>query len=97
MQDKDVFQKLYSKLLAKRLINQTSASNDCEKRMIITIQVPFHFPIIDFLCFFRMHVALNIHQSYNECFKILKRVRILLINIERIVKKENLKILVKIK
>ena len=34
IEDKDVFQNYYSKFLAKRLINQTSASDDAEASMI---------------------------------------------------------------
>jgi len=41
MQEKDVFGKFYSKLLAKRLINQMSISNDYEKLMISNIQVNY--------------------------------------------------------
>lgn len=34
IEDKDVFQKFYSKMLAKRLINFSSASDDAEANMI---------------------------------------------------------------
>lgn len=34
IEDKDVFQKFYSKMLAKRLVNHTSASDDAEASMI---------------------------------------------------------------
>eukprot|EP00054_Salpingoeca_dolichothecata_P008094 m.46259 g.46259 ORF g.46259 m.46259 type:complete len:754 (-) comp17502_c0_seq1:67-2328(-) len=34
IEDKDVFQKFYSKMLAKRLVNFTSASDDAERNMI---------------------------------------------------------------
>ncbi|ORX99040.1 Cullin-domain-containing protein [Basidiobolus meristosporus CBS 931.73] len=34
VEDKDVFQKFYSKMLAKRLVNSTSASDDAEASMI---------------------------------------------------------------
>lgn len=34
IEDKDVFQKFYSKMLAKRLINFSSASDDAESNMI---------------------------------------------------------------
>lgn len=34
IEDKDVFQKFYSKMLAKRLVNYTSASDDAEASMI---------------------------------------------------------------
>ena len=34
IEDKDVFQKFYSKMLAKRLVNHISASDDAEASMI---------------------------------------------------------------
>jgi cullin 1 len=34
VEDKDVFQKFYSKMLARRLINAASASDDAEESMI---------------------------------------------------------------
>ena len=34
IEDKDVFQKFYSKLLAKRLVNELSASDEVESKMI---------------------------------------------------------------
>ena len=37
--DKDVFQKFYSKLLSKRLVLQTSASDDAEASMISKLKV----------------------------------------------------------
>ena len=39
MEDKDVFQKFYSKLLAKRLVQQNSASDDAEASMISKLKV----------------------------------------------------------
>ncbi|CAF3426396.1 unnamed protein product [Rotaria sp. Silwood1] len=43
MQEKDVFQKYYSKLFAKRLINQMSISNDYEQMMISNIEITCGF------------------------------------------------------
>ncbi|CAF2890395.1 unnamed protein product [Rotaria sp. Silwood2] len=43
MQDKDVFVQFYSKLFAKRLINQISISNDYEQLMISNIEVACGF------------------------------------------------------
>lgn len=37
--DKDVFQKFYSKMFAKRLVNQASASDDAESSMISKLKV----------------------------------------------------------
>ena len=42
VEDKDVFQKFYSKMLAKRLVQQNSASDDAEASMISKLKV--HFP-----------------------------------------------------
>jgi hypothetical protein len=39
IEDKDVFQKFYSRMLAKRLVNQTSASDDAEANMISKLKV----------------------------------------------------------
>ena len=38
VEDKDVFQKFYSKLLANRLVNDTSASDDSEAFMIAKLK-----------------------------------------------------------
>ncbi|CAF5114385.1 unnamed protein product, partial [Rotaria sp. Silwood1] len=43
MQEKDVFQKYYSKLFAKRLINQMSISNDYEQMMISNMEITCGF------------------------------------------------------
>ena len=39
IEDKDVFQKFYSKMLAKRLVQQNSASDDAEAGMISKLKV----------------------------------------------------------
>lgn len=39
VEDKDVFQKFYSKMLAKRLVQQNSASDDAESNMISKLKV----------------------------------------------------------
>jgi cullin 1 len=41
IEDKDVFQKFYSRMLAKRLVNQTSASDDAEANMISKLKVRY--------------------------------------------------------
>jgi cullin 1 len=41
VEDKDVFQKFYSKTLAKRLVNGMSASDDNEESMISKLKVGF--------------------------------------------------------
>ncbi len=39
VEDKDVFQKFYGKMLAKRLVGQLSASDDYEELMISKLKV----------------------------------------------------------
>ena len=47
IEDKDVFQKFYSRMLAKRLVNQTSASDDAEANMISKLKVRVQFIFAD--------------------------------------------------
>ena len=47
VEDKDVFQRFYSKMLAKRLIHDSSASEDAEESMITKLKVGISF----FFCF----------------------------------------------
>ena len=42
VEDKDVFQKFYSKMLAKRLVSQNSASDDAEATVISKLRVCKH-------------------------------------------------------
>ena len=42
VEDKDVFQKFYSKMLAKRLVQQNSTSDDAEASMISKLKVRGH-------------------------------------------------------
>ena len=39
IEDKDVFQKFYAKMLAKRLVQHNSASDDAEANMISKLKV----------------------------------------------------------
>ena len=41
IEDKDLFQKFYAKMLAKRLVHQNSASDDAEASMISKLKVLF--------------------------------------------------------
>ena len=43
MDDKDIFQKFYSKILAKRLIYGTSVSEELEENMINKLKVIIYF------------------------------------------------------
>lgn len=44
IEDKDVFQKFYAKMLAKRLVHQNSASDDAEASMISKLKVRLASP-----------------------------------------------------
>ena len=50
IEDKDVFQKFYSKWLAKRLVHQTSASDDAEASMISKLKVCRLDPVCVCVC-----------------------------------------------
>ena len=52
VEDKDVFQRFYSKMLAKRLIHDSSASEDAEESMITKLKVGISFCFFLFLLFF---------------------------------------------
>lgn len=66
IEDKDVFQKFYSKMLAKRLVGHMSASDDSEESMISKLKVNLNFVLT--LCFilaFFVHFAhTNQHFFY---------------------------------
>lgn len=47
IEDKDVFQKFYAKMLAKRLVHQNSASDDAEASMISKLKVSLPTPSRD--------------------------------------------------
>jgi hypothetical protein len=47
IEDKDVFQKFYSKMLAKRLVQHMSASDDAEASMISKLKVCYLPLVID--------------------------------------------------
>ena len=49
VEDKDVFQKFYSKMLGKRLVQQNSASDDAEASMISKLKVSHRIPYRSFV------------------------------------------------
>lgn len=51
IEDKDVFQKFYAKMLAKRLVHQNSASDDAEASMISKLKVQQFYHIFIYLFF----------------------------------------------
>lgn len=58
-------------MLAKRLINQISTSDDDEELIISKLKVNYSFYIFVFKIFlYRKHVDVIIHQNLNECCKI---------------------------
>eukprot|EP00002_Diphylleia_rotans_P008599 TRINITY_DN1855_c0_g1_i3.p1 TRINITY_DN1855_c0_g1~~TRINITY_DN1855_c0_g1_i3.p1 ORF type:complete len:715 (-),score=131.21 TRINITY_DN1855_c0_g1_i3:235-2379(-) len=67
IEDKDVFQKFYSKRLSTRLINGTSASDDAEASMIERLKKECGF---DYTTKFQRMVSdMNVSQTLNEEFQ----------------------------
>jgi cullin 1 len=67
IEDKDVFQKFYSKWLAKRLVMQNSASDDAESTMISKLKTACGFEYTSKLQ--RMFLDVGVSKDLNETFK----------------------------
>ena len=67
IEDKDVFQKFYSKMLAKRLVQQMSASDDAEASMISKLKHACGFEYTYKLQ--RMFQDIDVSKDLNEQFK----------------------------
>ncbi|KAI8880991.1 Cullin-domain-containing protein [Backusella circina FSU 941] len=67
VEDKDVFQKFYSKMLAKRLVNGTSASDDTEGSMISKLKEACGFEYTSKLQ--RMLTDMSLSKELNDSFK----------------------------
>ena len=67
IEDKDVFQKFYSKMLANRLIRETSASDDAESSMIGKLKDACGFEYTSKLQ--RMFQDMSINKDTNSAFK----------------------------
>ncbi|ORY39971.1 Cullin-domain-containing protein [Rhizoclosmatium globosum] len=67
VEDKDVFQKFYSKMLAKRLVNQLSASDDAEASMISKLKEACGFEYTSKLQ--RMFTDISLSNDLNSAFK----------------------------
>jgi cullin 1 len=67
IEDKDVFQKFYSKMLAKRLVYHASASDDAESGMISKLKAACGFDYTTKLQ--RMYHDMGISKDLNERFK----------------------------
>jgi cullin 1 len=67
IEDKDVFQKFYSKWLAKRLVQQTSASDDAEATMISKLKSTCGYEYTSKLQ--RMFLDVGVSKDLNELFK----------------------------
>ncbi|UZJ57324.1 hypothetical protein CBS101457_006644 [Exobasidium rhododendri] len=74
IEDKDVFQKFYSKMLAKRLVNFASASDDAEASMISKLKDACGFEYTSKLQ--RMFTDMGLSKELNDQFKdsVLKNV-----------------------
>lgn len=67
LEDKDVFQKFYTKHLAKRLVNGTSASDDAEASMISKLKEACGYEYTNKLQ--RMFTDMSISKDLNAGFK----------------------------
>ncbi|SPO22606.1 probable SCF complex member Cullin 1 [Ustilago trichophora] len=67
IEDKDVFQKFYSKMLAKRLVNFASASDDAEANMISRLKEACGFEYTAKLA--RMFTDMGLSKELNDNFK----------------------------
>uniref|UniRef100_A0A8D2B5P6 Cullin 1 n=3 Tax=Amniota TaxID=32524 RepID=A0A8D2B5P6_SCIVU len=67
IEDKDVFQKFYAKMLAKRLVHQNSASDDAEASMISKLKQACGFEYTSKLQ--RMFQDIGVSKDLNEQFK----------------------------
>ncbi|KAH0445927.1 hypothetical protein IEQ34_025236 [Dendrobium chrysotoxum] len=67
IEDKDVFQKFYSKMLARRLVHFTSASDDAEASMISKLKEACGFEYTNKLQ--RMFTDMGLSKELNDSFK----------------------------
>ncbi|KAJ1510641.1 hypothetical protein HMI55_006909 [Coelomomyces lativittatus] len=67
IEDRDVFQKFYSKMLAKRLLFQTSASEDAEAQMIAKLKDVCGFEYTSKLQ--RMFTDIGVSKDLNDAFR----------------------------
>ncbi|OZJ06312.1 hypothetical protein BZG36_00729 [Bifiguratus adelaidae] len=67
VEDKDVFQKFYSKMLAKRLVNATSASDDAEASMISKLKSACGAEYTSKLQ--RMFTDISLSKELNDSFR----------------------------
>ena len=67
IEDKDVFQKFYSKMLAKRLVQHMSASDDAEASMISKLKQACGFEYTSKLQ--RMFQDVGVSKDLNEQFR----------------------------
>ena len=67
IEDKDVFQKFYSKMLAKRLVQHMSASDDAEASMISKLKQACGFEYTNKLQ--RMFQDIGVSKDLNEHFR----------------------------
>eukprot|EP00040_Diaphanoeca_grandis_P022173 m.118672 g.118672 ORF g.118672 m.118672 type:complete len:741 (-) comp28685_c2_seq2:105-2327(-) len=77
IEDKDVFQKMYSKLLAKRLINNTSISDDAEASMISKLKqccgYEYTSKLQTMFTDIKLSTEINSEFSRTECGEVISR------------------------
>ena len=67
IEDKDVFQKFYSRMLAKRLVNSQSASDDAEANMISKLKEACGYEYTSKLQ--RLFQDMDVSKDLNSAFK----------------------------
>jgi cullin 1 len=67
VEDKDVFQKFYSKFLAKRLVNATSANQDMESSMIGKLKEACGYEYTSKMQ--RMFTDITLSKDLNQAYK----------------------------
>ena len=81
--DKDIFQKFYTKFFANRLIKDTYASEDAEENMINKLKGKNLNSLERSWWGFQISAATNTHQNYIECSKIFQFQKIWTKNINK--------------
>lgn len=71
IEDKDVFQKFYTKMLAKRLVNELSASDEAESNMISKLKQMCGFEYTSKLQRMFTDTSLSKVSESCDCFKLI--------------------------
>ena len=80
IEDKDVFQKFYTKMFANRLIKDTYASEEAEEMMITKLKGNFYWSKRIMYTIFQKYVDMNTLQNCTECLVIFNYLKQLMPN-----------------